>query len=549
MSPTPNGFEAAYGSVVNHNEEGHCVQQGSNADGVALIARATAAADPGENLRRARRSYAFFCFSDFLLTFLVYSIYLSMEKGSDQSYRNLFRREFVHYSFKTSFMDILILVFVRDSILLLVYMVFKRKHWIYAGSMSFFSTVYLAVKVFIYPMGDSSETVICYLLIISAFAMGWISTYLVDYHFGLTRAPKIGGIMHSNDNDVENPHSNRSTIVRRNPATARVLDWAEQAATQTERSPSEYKSVASTEPRFSSSGDEAFSEPQPKPAPRAEQNISAQATPENSRENTGQFSLKRASSRVSLSSLNIDKAQQEAKDSLHFLTDEDLMLDFDWKLEDSGAYGTSIFSTEISKDSKKLRLLKMEMVLTISPQNLDKLMIQFTPERLSWDDSVECFSLVQKIGQSDFIARFSMRSNNEQTKKKPENDDSFEILFTSCFGENGSIQRCGCPVKKGVDYSNSGQAQSDIISTNLALLGFLINPVASSKDKSELIFFLGLKKRGVFGSSGALKPNISFLLTLSESLLSKVRSSKKRSRNSEASYEGSVSCENMALDR
>ena len=51
-------------------------------------------------------------------------------------------------------------------------------------------------------------------------------------------------------------------------------------------------------------------------------------------------------------------------------------------------------------DSKKSKILKMEMVIPLSPQEADERLMEYTPGRSLWDESTDQFSLIENIDDS-----------------------------------------------------------------------------------------------------------------------------------------------------
>nr|XP_033704370.1 stAR-related lipid transfer protein 3 isoform X4 [Tursiops truncatus] len=122
-----------------------------------------------------RRTFCLFVTFDLLFISLLWIIELNTNTGIQ---KNL-EQEIVHYSFKTSFFDILVLAAFRFSGLLLGYAVLRLRHWWVIAVTTLVSSAFLIVKVILSEL--LSKGAFGYLLPIVSFVLAWLETWFLDF--------------------------------------------------------------------------------------------------------------------------------------------------------------------------------------------------------------------------------------------------------------------------------------------------------------------------------------------------------------------------------
>ncbi|XP_024599025.1 stAR-related lipid transfer protein 3 isoform X1 [Neophocaena asiaeorientalis asiaeorientalis] len=122
-----------------------------------------------------RRTFCLFVTFDLLFISLLWIIELNTNTGIQ---KNL-EQEIIHYSFETSFFDILVLAFFRFSGLLLGYAVLRLRHWWVIAVTTLVSSAFLIVKVILSEL--LSKGAFGYLLPIVSFVLAWLETWFLDF--------------------------------------------------------------------------------------------------------------------------------------------------------------------------------------------------------------------------------------------------------------------------------------------------------------------------------------------------------------------------------
>ena len=159
----------------------------------------------------------------------------------------------------------------------------------------------------------------------------------------------------------------------------------------------------------------------------------------------------------------------------------------------------------------------MVMAFQISPKDLDAFLMQSSPVRLDWDESIDDFLLVKSINQSARVVSLGIIIPEKVKKRTSESEENKTelILYSS------QVQR------------SAGQT-----------LWLSDTPVPASKDKCELFYFLVFRNQGFFGPSSGMKNYIYYLLRLSDCLLAKNWTNERSSRHSR-----SYSCEISGIQK
>lgn len=126
-------------------------------------------------LSPVRRMFLLLTLFDFLLTFLMWIIYLQVQNRLKNEMKNL------KVDIRNNFCDVVILSFSRSVLLLATYScVFKVRKWYMVALTTTTSTVFLIVKVF-YIKFTSDAQPLNYLLVIFSFIICWCEAWHFDF--------------------------------------------------------------------------------------------------------------------------------------------------------------------------------------------------------------------------------------------------------------------------------------------------------------------------------------------------------------------------------
>ena len=471
-------------------------------------------------LKRARRAFIIICAGHIFLFILLLGIYLGVSRSKTEDFADIFADEFADFHFNRSCIDVFWLSVIQNLLYILLYILLKVKKLMYSLLLAFASTVYLGIKVFAMPLNQGNESPVIYTMIVMTFIMSWLFVYLVDFQFKFTQP---GGFMRFIGASIP---ENRRQISRRNspgpgpgPGPGPSQEAGKTLMTPDRGLAQRQQCIGSDSEFYATAVESAMG-------------------------NTGTSDSNTISPEKQISSKSIDKLPTQFDfEELRYKTD--FILDFakttllpdnlDWKLEECGAFGTSVFSTETMLDSRKCRILKMEMVIPFSLAEADDRLMEFTPGRSAWDESTDQFSFIENIDDATIMVLLGIH-NSEVGKKKNDIVDDVTSLVLRCEKNNdGSIHRYGMSAEneKKISGSSSGPPTCDQLwSGKFLLYGYTLNAISTNVDKSELLFFIAVKRSGIFGLAPGVKSLIQYLLLLSNSLLRIKGSSRTATLNS-----------------
>ncbi|XP_047428362.1 stAR-related lipid transfer protein 3 isoform X2 [Mugil cephalus] len=123
-----------------------------------------------------RRTFCLFVTFDLLFVALLWIIELNISSTIWES----LEKEVVHYAFRSSFFDIVLLALFRFLFLQLGYAAFRLKHWWVIAVTTLVTSVFLVVKV-ILANELLAQNAFGYVLPISSFVLAWLETWFLDF--------------------------------------------------------------------------------------------------------------------------------------------------------------------------------------------------------------------------------------------------------------------------------------------------------------------------------------------------------------------------------
>ncbi|KAI8767397.1 stAR-related lipid transfer protein 3, partial [Biomphalaria glabrata] len=151
-----------------------------------------------------RRTFCLFVLFDLILTFILWVIYTQLI-GLD-GYK-AFDDQVLHYDFKFSLFDSVMLAVYRFTLLLLAYALFKLQHWWVIAITTATTCAVLIAKIFVFDFQGSktNNNPLSYCLIIISFVLAWAETWFLDFkvlpqeqkaldRLRLSSAPNYGSI-------------------------------------------------------------------------------------------------------------------------------------------------------------------------------------------------------------------------------------------------------------------------------------------------------------------------------------------------------------------
>ncbi|CAJ1076216.1 stAR-related lipid transfer protein 3 isoform X1 [Xyrichtys novacula] len=122
-----------------------------------------------------RRTFCLFVTFDLLFISLLWIIELNINSSIWDSLEN----EVVHYNYRSSFFDIVLLAVFRFLCLQVGYAAFRLKHWWVIAITTLVTSVFLVVKVIISNL--LSQNAFGYVLPITSFVVAWLETWFLDF--------------------------------------------------------------------------------------------------------------------------------------------------------------------------------------------------------------------------------------------------------------------------------------------------------------------------------------------------------------------------------
>ncbi|PVD36129.1 hypothetical protein C0Q70_03102 [Pomacea canaliculata] len=144
------------------------------------VSDSTGGEEEGGRMSSVRRTFCLFVTFDLGLMFILWVIYTQLigETGW---------RAFMHqvqgYNFTTSLFDTVMMSAVRFTLLLLVYGLFKAKHWWMIAITTTLSSVFLICKIFLFDFQGTNSSInpLSYCLLIISFVLAWVETWFLDF--------------------------------------------------------------------------------------------------------------------------------------------------------------------------------------------------------------------------------------------------------------------------------------------------------------------------------------------------------------------------------
>ncbi|XP_068605892.1 stAR-related lipid transfer protein 3 [Brachionichthys hirsutus] len=122
-----------------------------------------------------RRTFCLFVTFDLLFIALLWII----ELNNSSSIEDRLENEVIHYNYKSSFFDILLLAAFRFLCLQIGYAAFRLKHWWVIAITTLVTSVFLVVKVIMSNL--LSQNAFGYVLPITSFVVAWLETWFLDF--------------------------------------------------------------------------------------------------------------------------------------------------------------------------------------------------------------------------------------------------------------------------------------------------------------------------------------------------------------------------------
>lgn len=124
-----------------------------------------------------RRTFLLFVTFDLLFITMLWIIELNL---SNNTIWESLDKEVIHYGFKTSFFDIVLLALFRFLCLQLGYAAFKLRHWWMIAVTTLVTSAFLVAKV-VQISHTLSENAFVYVLPIASFVLAWLETWFLDF--------------------------------------------------------------------------------------------------------------------------------------------------------------------------------------------------------------------------------------------------------------------------------------------------------------------------------------------------------------------------------
>ncbi|XP_068621859.1 steroidogenic acute regulatory protein-like [Battus philenor] len=133
---------------------------------------------PNNRMSSVRRFFCLFVTFDLLFTSLMWLICVVM-KG--ETLAQIFSREIIHYSIKTSLFDIVLVALLRFLLLILFYAALYINNWSVIALSTGGTCAFLIAKVFVYDWPDASQPVYQVFLILASFTLSWGEAWFLDF--------------------------------------------------------------------------------------------------------------------------------------------------------------------------------------------------------------------------------------------------------------------------------------------------------------------------------------------------------------------------------
>jgi len=104
-----------------------------------------------------------------------------MQAFNDEDFKSALRKEVVQYSFKKSLFDIVLLAFLRMTILLLAYALFVSHKWYAVAATTAITTAFLLIKAVLMSFKSlGGSATLYYLLVLSSLILSWVESWVRD---------------------------------------------------------------------------------------------------------------------------------------------------------------------------------------------------------------------------------------------------------------------------------------------------------------------------------------------------------------------------------
>uniref|UniRef100_A0A7N6FK89 START domain-containing protein 3 n=1 Tax=Anabas testudineus TaxID=64144 RepID=A0A7N6FK89_ANATE len=153
-----------------------------------------------------RRTFCLFVTFDLLFISLLWIIELNVIWDS-------LDKEVVHYNYRTSFFDILLLAVFRFLCLQVGYAAFRLKHWWVIAITTLVTSVFLVLKVILSNL--LSTNAFGYVLPITSFVVAWLETWFLDFKVLTQEAEEERGdlcLLMSSDEDLDEEGLGRKAV-------------------------------------------------------------------------------------------------------------------------------------------------------------------------------------------------------------------------------------------------------------------------------------------------------------------------------------------------